>query len=193
MKSILAASVALSALLATVPAAAQPGGTGPSPSSSHRAPTDAQTQEAPATSLGRQYGAPAGDALVTPANPAAAARRDDPSNAPGLTVNPDMLGARDGAVADGVRPPGNRAPDYRVVDEPPMRRLNDAGTGATSAKIGVGERRPDPSVAERTGEGVPVTGDESYQRPGFDPAGDPAPPKLADGPVTLPPHPDSSK
>ena len=116
MKSILATSTVLSALLATTPASAQ-----------QRTPVEAQTQEAPAMSLGRQYGAPAGDALVTPANPAAIARRDNPSNAPGLDVNPDMLGSKAGDVADGVR----------IVDEPPMRRLNDAGTGATSSASGL--------------------------------------------------------
>ncbi|HYH18874.1 MAG TPA: hypothetical protein VD995_09690 [Azospirillum sp.] len=185
MRSIPATSVALAALLTVGPAVAQP-----------RSAGEAQTQEAPATSLGRQYGTPAGDALASPANPAAAARRDESSNGPGITVNPDMLGTQAGEVADGTRPP--EPPGYHVVDEvvdePPMRRLNDAGTGATSAKIGVGEREPaDTSVAEDRDEGIPQTGDESYQRPGFDPAGDPAPPKLADGPVGLPPHPDPSK
>lgn len=184
MKAIMATSAVLSALLATASASAQQGVADPI----ERTPAEAQTQEAPAMSLGRQYGAPAGDALATPANPAAVARRDNRSNAPGLNANPDMLGTRPGDVADGYR-----VVDERVVDEPPMRRLNELGTGATSAKIGVGERRTEPSVAERHQRSDPVVGDESYQARGFDPAGDPAPPKLADGPVTLPSHPDPSK
>lgn len=173
MKSTLAVSTALLGALAVSPASAQLG-------PDHRAPVEAQTQQAPATSMGRQYGAPAGNVLVTPANPAAAAARDGQSRAPGLNVNPDLLGSQAGEVADG----------YRVVDEPPMPRLNESGTAATSAKIGMEKLDEDEAaLGERDGAIAPGIGDESRQIPGFDPAGDPAPPRAADGSLLLPPEP----
>lgn len=144
---------------------------------------------------GRQFGSPAGNALVTPNNAAAVARRDGADGA-GLNVQPGMLGTRNGAVADGLRQPAS--PDYRVVDEPRTRQLNDAGTGATNAKTGVG--RPETDDTAQAGESRPPEPEQPFlggiadAPPGFDPAGDPAPPKTAAGRLlALPPHPNPSQ
>lgn len=136
MKALMTATAALLLALPAASASAQPKDV-----DAARTGGPGAELEAGEMGKGRQYGAPAGNVLVTPNNAAAIAERNDPSNKPGLNVQPDMLGTQGGAVADGERP--LEPPNYRVVDEPPMRQLNEAGTGATSAKIGVGERTTD--------------------------------------------------
>ncbi|MGQ9365938.1 hypothetical protein [Azospirillum sp. A39] len=128
-------------------------------------------EDAPATAAGRQYGAPAGDALAEPANPAAGAQED--VDEPGLSVVPETLGgttARPGAV---------------VVDEPPVRRLDDSGTAATSATIGI-RPAPDDQASEDDLERLGAVPDDTVQPAEIDI-------QRAWKPVDDPPHPDPRK